>query len=680
MKQLFFLFTAFSVCIVINAQTKKPVAPPTPDVNAMLKMTPAELEAYKKKMIQQSSQYAADYADANGLAINKATIPGLELKPPVKDIKKLSLIPVQPPTRTELVNGIQQSMQQLQKGMPVPQIEQITTTVSMQPVAVVHQKAVMEFYTHDQRTGLMMMMQLASKSPDSLLYLNNLGAMYNVTGVMHKAIPLLRYCLEKNPGSAMVLGNIGQSYLALGDMLTAASYFRQCLEVDSLHLESNHSMGMIHYFKKEYDKAMFYFERELSVAVRRSTLAMAYKMGKKFNLRALAKRRNSRNGVAEKDFLEEITLGKFRLPDFPQSVEQLLQMKSEIDAMAASFQAEYLFWMNNSNQISLSYSKPKGDQFPGLYADLVNAMLEELHEEFTPEYLMNISDADHEAIKEIITRRGTQLNKMVCPEAPAGSSIETQEAYAIKCCEEQMRPIADALLGELGDRIQPLYRVGVLRWKAYINQLVAIVQLEPSDGNRQMVYNAVAGYFNYLSTGLFYYSSEIKNFLTHCKGNYNASAIDSLIESNRLWNVNCASWMNMEVSIASVTLKADCNKFAIEGGSAMMGGFEHEFKSHKSTFLLGPGLKGDIGGVINGELKTQFFLTFDDHLQFADFGVKRTAEVGISGTPIPLGVDVKVGGNLAGVEISDKIGIMSGYSSEIEWKGLAAWYMDWLKQ
>ena len=83
-----------------------------------MKMSPAELEAYKKKMIKETSQYAADYADANGLAINKALLPGYEPKAPVKDLKRLSLIPSGPPTRTELVSGIQQSIQQIQKGIP----------------------------------------------------------------------------------------------------------------------------------------------------------------------------------------------------------------------------------------------------------------------------------------------------------------------------------------------------------------------------------------------------------------------------------------------------------------------------------------------------------------------------------------------------------------------------------
>lgn len=681
MKILFTFIIASFISLIAGAQ-KKPVVPAMPDVNAIMKMSSAELEAYKKKMIKQAGDQAAPYTGANNLNINKPSMPGLDIKPPVKDVKRLSQIPSRPPTRTEMLSGIQQSAQILKQGMPAPKIEQVTTAVSSMPVEKIHQKAVLDFYSDDPQGGMLMMMQLAAKAPDSLLYINNLGAMYNLTGVMHKAIPLFEYCIQKYPQSATVLGNIGQSYLQLGDMMKAAAYFRQCLEIDSLHLEANHSMGMIKYFKKEYDAAMQYFERELSVAVRRITLAMAYRMGKKFNLRAIGKKMMRRNGVAEKDFMEEITLGKFTLPNYPLSAKEFEASKNDLATLGASVQAEYLFWMNNGRQVGNSNLSKQGREHPGLYHDLVQAMLEELGEEFTPEYLSNLNELDFNVITDIVRSYTTELNKVVCTEAPAGSSIETQEAYAVRCCEEQQRPIADALLKTLGGRVQPLLKAGMLRHKAYINRLIAIVQLDPSPANRQMVCNATAGYFSYLSNALVYYhAGDASNFLVKCKENYNPQETDSLIESNRLWNIECAPWMNVQIEFEGVAVKLDCNKFALEAGSNLMGAYEHEFKTHNSTLLLGPGMKGDLAGFIGGEVKTQFFLAFDDHMEFADMGLKRTLEVGISGTPVPLGDGVKLGGIAAGVEISDKVGINSGYNGgEVEWKGAAASYVQWLKQ
>lgn len=84
-------------------------------------------------MIKQTSQQAADYADESGFAVNKILIPGYEPKPPVKDIRRLSLLPSQPPTRTQLVSSIQQSIQQIQKGIPAPKVQEIKKFTATQP-------------------------------------------------------------------------------------------------------------------------------------------------------------------------------------------------------------------------------------------------------------------------------------------------------------------------------------------------------------------------------------------------------------------------------------------------------------------------------------------------------------------------------------------------------------------
>jgi tetratricopeptide (TPR) repeat protein len=678
MKKIFILLL---VAITANVfGQKKKTAAPSIDVNKLMKMSPAELEAYKKKMIKETSEQAAAYADENKLNINKAALPGLELKPPVKDMKRLSLIPSRPPTKTELVNNIQQSIQQIQKGMPAPKVEAVTQTLNSLPVERINTKAALEFYDGDQRSAMLLMMNLATKVPDSVLYLNNLAAMYNMSGVMHKAVPLLQYGLEKYPQSSILLGNIGQSYLLLGDMAKAAGYFTQCLAVDSLHVEANHSMGMIHYFNNEFGKAKACFARELSICVRKSTLAMAKRMGTKFNLLDLLKQKNKRNSVPEENAIEEIALNKFSLPAFPNSTRDYVLSKFRYEQFAASVQAEQLFWMNKANQISLGYKNAAGDEYPGLYTDYVNELLDELGEKYTPEYLSNYGQQEFDALMQTMQIRTQQLITVQCPPAPAGSSLEIQEAYAIQCCEEQMRPLADALLTEIATTVVPVFKTGILRWREYVNQLTAIAKLDPGNGNRMMVYNAVAGYFAYLSNAMLYYNGNLDNYLPNCRHNYNKNQIGNLIESNRLWDLNCAPWMNMEAEILSVAVKLDCNKFAIEAGDHLAGAFEYEFKTQHSTLLLGQAFKGSFLGV-NGEAKEQLFLTFDGNLNFSDFGIKRTLEAGISGTPIPyIGDKVKIGGNIAGVEISTKTGINSGYGPvEVEWKGAAAWYVDWLK-
>lgn len=657
------LVLLISICSYGQANKSKP-APTTVDVNQLLKMTPEEREAYKQKLISQASQLAP------------AAFPEMELKPPVKDLKRLSLIPSRPPNRQEITTSLQQSIQQIKKGIPAPKIEAINQQVESLTVEQIDDKAIASFYQDKPEEGLLLLMEITKRDPDEINSLNNLSSMLTMCGVEQKAIPLLMYALEKVPNSSTLLNNIGQAYMGLGDMQIAMNYFNQCLAIDELNPEANHSMGMIHYYKKEYDKAMQYFEKELSVSLRRSTLAMAYKMGKKFNVGAIARNRNRYKGAGEKDYFEEITLGKFSLPAFPSTTKELAARKNELQTYAASIQAEMLFWMNNAQQVNLAASQD-ADAYPGLYFDLVEAMLEEMGKEFTPEYLIPYGESETALVMEIISRNSQAITRVECPEAPAGSSIKVQQEFAIACCENQKRPLADRLLGELGGQVKPLFDLGQLRWKAYINQLVAIVQLDPSPANQAVVYNAVSGYFNFLNLGMLLYTGgEVSNLLVDCVPDYRPTDLDSLVQADREWQMSCPSWLNIEVDLGGASVKADCNKYAIEAGAALMAGFEHEFKTGKSTILVGVGIKDKIARILKIEAKSQFYISFDNNKEFSDFGIRNTYKLGLNINPLPIG-GIKVGANYGGIESVNNKSLLTGSDDyKVSRKGVVAALFD----
>lgn len=657
------LVLLISICSYGQANKSKP-APTTVDVNQLLKMTPEEREAYKQKLINQASQLAP------------AAFPEMELKPPVKDLKRLSLIPSRPPNRQEITTSLQQSIQQIKKGIPAPKIEAINQQVQSLTVEQIDDKAIASFYQDKPEEGLLLLMEITKRDPDEINSLNNLSSMLTMCGVEQKAIPLLMYALEKVPNSSTLLNNIGQAYMGLGDMQIAMNYFNQCLAIDELNPEANHSMGMIHYYKKEYDKAMQYFEKELSVSLRRSTLAMAYKMGKKFNVGAIARNRNRYKGAGEKDYFEEITLGKFSLPAFPSTTKELAARKNELQTYAASIQAEMLFWMNNAQQVNLAASQD-ADAYPGLYFDLVEAMLEEMGKEFTPEYLIPYGESETALVMEIISRNSQAITRVECPEAPAGSSIKVQQEFAIACCENQKRPLADRLLGELGGQVKPLFDLGQLRWKAYINQLVAIVQLDPSPANQAVVYNAVSGYFNFLNLGMLLYTGgEVSNLLVDCVPDYRPTDLDSLVQADREWQMSCPSWLNIEVDLGGASVKADCNKYAIEAGAALMAGFEHEFKTGKSTILVGVGIKDKIARILKIEAKSQFYISFDNNKEFSDFGIRNTYKLGLNINPLPIG-GIKVGANYGGIESVNNKSLLTGSDDyKVSRKGVVAALFD----
>jgi len=71
--------------------------------------------------------------------------------------------------------------------------------------------------------------------------------------------------LQTLPNNPMLLNNMGQAYLNLGDIANAKDYLQRCLAQDSMNPEANHSMGLIHFFEKQFDEGAKYFEKELQV-------------------------------------------------------------------------------------------------------------------------------------------------------------------------------------------------------------------------------------------------------------------------------------------------------------------------------------------------------------------------------------------------------------------------------
>lgn len=60
-------------------------------------MSPAELEAYKQKILKQSSMQAKQIAAQSNIKLDEMLLPDFEVKMPPKDMKRLALIPKQPP-------------------------------------------------------------------------------------------------------------------------------------------------------------------------------------------------------------------------------------------------------------------------------------------------------------------------------------------------------------------------------------------------------------------------------------------------------------------------------------------------------------------------------------------------------------------------------------------------------
>ena len=94
-------------------------------------MTPAEREKYAEQMKKQYSEQAVQIAETANFTIDETILPGIEIKPPVKDIQRLALIPIRVPTQTELITQVKASRERLQTTAPpviTQEVQKFTAT------------------------------------------------------------------------------------------------------------------------------------------------------------------------------------------------------------------------------------------------------------------------------------------------------------------------------------------------------------------------------------------------------------------------------------------------------------------------------------------------------------------------------------------------------------------------
>lgn len=639
------------------------------DLEKIKNMTPSQLEAYKQEMQKQLNAKAKQLGNQAGVGIDPIVLPGYDIKPPVKDIKRLSSLPIKAPSRIEMVNEIKASAAKLKAVLSPTIAQSIESELSTKPATVLHDEAVTGFYQGNQLGNLYQMMQLTGRFPDSLLMVNNLGAMLNMVGAEHKAIPLLQFVLEKIPESSTVLNNIGQAYMGLGDLAKATAYLEKALKYNESNIESLHSMGMLKYFNKEYAAAMTYFDKEMKIGTRKSTMALASRLTKKYAWAELARQRAMRRGAGRKNYFEEVALGKFDLPVWPSSAEEAIKQTAELQQYTASVAQEMLYWQNLAASITNGYNNPNRMATPRF--DLISKALENYTEDNPPEWYIYMPENLAEVAVDIMNEAGAQVALIECPQAPPLSSREAVLQLQIKCCRDKRKPIADQVISQLTSLYKPVYETGISRYKTYINGLIDLFQQDPAPYNQSIVYAAFAGYFQYLhSAALIMHFEYAKGLVNDCHFEVAQLDVDSLLKSERDWRMKCPSWMQFEANLGVAKIKTDCDLYQIEGGSGIYGKFKHDFKSGLSTVMAGPGARLSAPLIASAKATSMIYITYDQDYQMADFGWENAIEVKANGLP-GIGDAIKVGDKKMLIEVGNSISINSGYHEKLEVKGLS---------
>ena len=469
----------------------------------------------------------------------------------------------------------------------------------------------------------------------------------------------------------MLLNNMGQAYLGLGDISKAENYLTQCLVQDPLNPEANRSMGMIKTVQKQYDVAKKYFEKELEVAHRRSTLALLKRQGIKINLYKI---RLKRTGIPHRDFFEEIGFSKFKLPDLPKNSDEAETWRDKHASYLQSLLSEYMFWAGAGKNYRGRERKQEGKTSPYLYADIEMELTSEFGDEFSP-ILGLLTDQESNELKNMITDYYAAMDQSKCPPVPniPGHGADLIAAYEKKCCDLH-KPIVDAYVGKRNAFVQTRWNIVNVRWKNYINGMIANVKLNPTSGNKRMVYSTIAEYFNFILNTI-NVSATFEPSPGECHhSNMTSAQSDSIIAAVHSIDFNCPDWLNLELDVQVGKIKANCTAYSIEGGEIYRAGFEHNFKTGTSTISAGVGLKAKFfAGAGGADVSQMVYVSFDNNNEFSDFGLKGKASVGISTDPTEIAEGIKkAGSTVAGIEGGYSLGINSGFSSSVKGKGVIA--------
>ena len=153
-------------------------------------------------MLKQASTKAKELAAQNDFKINEMLLPDFELKLPVKDIKRLSLIPSQPPTMAQLTQALTKSKQQLESVTPKAVLDEVKAITSKETPAQEQSSSIAEFYGDKPVQALLISMNSALQNPSQMTGWNNLAALYNMSGLEHKAVPVLMNQLQIDPNNS----------------------------------------------------------------------------------------------------------------------------------------------------------------------------------------------------------------------------------------------------------------------------------------------------------------------------------------------------------------------------------------------------------------------------------------------------------------------------------------------
>lgn len=508
------------------------------------------------------------------------------------------------------------------------------TTVQSNPLAL-SRAAIAAWYKNRPVQALALAAKATERQPDNPEIVNTLGALLNLCGYPHKAIPVLQTLNTQRPGNSTVLNNLGQGYLALGDLQKAEDYFLQCIAQAPIHVEANKSLGIIYQSKGQWVKAQHCFLQSLKGGYAPTAATGAKKAG-------LDEEAITRVFVGREPVREYFNLAKYQLPPLCEKVQDAIDLKQRHETFRKFIQntkEKYNAIMEVENekilqQVTQLQSAAAQGKTVSIYKSPFWQIARRMHAYWFEEYakFMNaeVAPQGFKFYKEKDKLYTAYQDKV----AKIRRSNATNECEQLNALANEYLPQFAALQRDYMDRTLTAVRgyfEKFMYWSQYMNNVGEA---------RSRVLAFIEGYLDFLKT----LSQDVVIIEPACTTQSSSSETGA---AEAPPPQDCPFTIKINLIVGDITM--DCEKFAIEMNAGLSFAAEKNFISKETTLAIGIGvgtskeLELPVIGVEGGAgVSEQFYVVFDGDNRPSDIGIKFESSVNIEvgGAAGPLSTEI----------------------------------------
>lgn len=626
MKKVFIILAFLFFALHLFAQT------PTADQQNKVLM-----EAQRKlDSVMKNNPALKKYADKSNQANNTTTIPTIpsinpfekkpdtaflsKIKIPDKNAKALASIPAKTMTKKELIAFVADLTAKLKTGMKRVDGEQ-PIDFSGYDANSLSNASVMAWYTGQvvADRSLEFALDAASKDPDNIYALNNLGAVLTLCAFPEKSIPILDYINQQQPGNSTITNNLGQAYLLLGDEQKATQYLQQTVQKSANHPNANFSLACINYAHGNKSAAQSYCEKSLRGTYTGDAWIMLKAINPKAKLMELIRHR-----YKQPDFFNP---DKYPLPEQcenPQDAEKLKavyegykkMLMQEKEKYSQLMKTEETYIRNNmANDIMKKMNKQESPLRPfGEFALVTLGDISETH----GEDVIRLQKYDSSFFKYNLDKllEKYKAEKKEIDKSFADRGDKAGEGNPDPTLEKDMCDAHNKLYGTYLPQFASLYRERQQKWitttKDYYNDYAFWCYVASTDDHEyhRMFYSLVQDYLNMLE-------DLAHTQLLGCTQKFTDSIKAKALEFEE---GKCPFKAKIDVEVEEkgktntpASFEIDCENFATK--FKMGNGISFTSKTNMNgatTLAFNGGL--DVAEVIGG--KMQFYMTFGGNQPF----------------------------------------------------------------